>query len=114
MKEWFMDLHMTKNFDGTFTEPTEEEYKERQKVLTDKLCELGIVKDRNEAMFIADNDKDRGHPDFIKGLVDEGPSYRFKMEDFWLKGEQERAQRIFKYMHPLIFLPEKLPSFIKI
>jgi hypothetical protein len=36
------------------------------------------------------------------------------MEDFWLKSEQARAQRIFKMMHPLIFLNEELPSYEKI
>ena len=58
--------------------------------------------------------KDENNPDIKHGLKYEGPRYRFKMEDFWLKGEQERAQRIFKMMHPLVFLPEELPSFEKI
>jgi len=36
------------------------------------------------------------------------------MEDFWLKENDPRAQRIFKMMHPLIFLHEKRPAYEKI
>ena len=44
----------------------------------------------------------------------EGPEVRFKMEDYWLKSEYERARSIFRKQHPLIFLKEDQPAWKKI
>ena len=43
-----------------------------------------------------------------------GPEVRFHMKDFWEMPDDPRADRIFKMVHPLVFLPENLPAFEKI
>jgi hypothetical protein len=36
------------------------------------------------------------------------------MKDFWEMPDDPRAERIFRMVHPLVFLPENLPAFEKI
>jgi hypothetical protein len=40
--------------------------------------------------------------------------FKIKCEDFWLKREDPRRDQLFRKMHPLIFLKEELPAYIKI
>lgn len=124
LKEWFKDLHEQENIDvaggegqvaliKSEAEKAEDDKKkwEKRETFRQKLSvDTKIVPDFNEAV----GKDDKGVVTNANYLDEEGPEYRFKMEDFWLKGEQERAQRIFKMMHPLIFLSEKQPAYTKI
>lgn len=40
--------------------------------------------------------------------------FKIKCEDFWKKRDDPRRDQLFRKMHPLIFLKEQLPSYIKI
>jgi len=40
--------------------------------------------------------------------------FRIKCEDFWKKRDDPRRDQLFRKMHPLIFLKENLPSYVKI
>jgi hypothetical protein len=41
--------------------------------------------------------------------------FKIKCEDFWLRGNDDlRRERLFRKMHPLIFLKEDQPAYIKI
>jgi hypothetical protein len=40
--------------------------------------------------------------------------FRIKCEDFWKKRDDPRRDQLFRKMHPLIFLKESLPSYVKI
>ena len=47
-------------------------------------------------------------------LEKEADELRIKAEDFWLKPDDPRRELLFRKMHPLIFLKESLPSYVKI
>jgi hypothetical protein len=50
-----------------------------------------------------------------KKSIDELLKYKIKCEDFWLREDDDlRRERLFKKMHPLIFLKEDQPAYIKI
>jgi hypothetical protein len=40
--------------------------------------------------------------------------YKIQCEDFWRKRDDPRCDKILRKMHPLIFLKERLPAYIKI
>jgi len=47
--------------------------------------------------------------------LDELLKFKIKCEDFWLRGsEDERRETLFRKMHPLIFLKEEQPAYVKI
>ena len=65
----------------------------------------------------------KGLVNFVKEVTDiddpvnndiEGPEVRLHLREYWERQTDPRAQRVFKMVHPLVFLQEQTPSCEKI
>jgi hypothetical protein len=79
-----------------------------------------VRKEKREATVNMVNDfkkhvKKKNEIQDMKKSIEELLKFKIKCEDFWLRENDDlRRERLFKKMHPLIFLKEDQPAYVKI